>query len=129
MAGGPYLQEVRSLCPSPSTLRTRSWRERQKRGRILLRVMVDEAALAIGLIDRGILDPLRADDRVALTAATEKALEWKYDGARTNRYRNRRIGSGTRARRHADCDPGYFHNEDAPPIEALARRRGQTPAR
>src|SRR5947208_2027995 len=91
MAGGPYLQEVRSLWPSPSTLRTRSWRERQKRGRILLRVMVDEAALAIGLIDRGALDLLRADDCAALTATTEKALEWKYDGAPTNRYRNRRI--------------------------------------
>jgi hypothetical protein len=39
-----------------------------------LRIEIDEAALIVGLVDRGLLDPLRADSRAALTEAAGKAL-------------------------------------------------------
>jgi hypothetical protein len=51
----------------------------------LLRLELDEAALVVGLVDRGLLDPLRADDRVALTAAAQRALEIFCDGDASQR--------------------------------------------
>jgi hypothetical protein len=53
---------------------TRAWRRRQRAGLVQLKVVADEANLAVFLIDAGLLDPLRADDRGALTRATERAL-------------------------------------------------------
>jgi hypothetical protein len=53
---------------------TRAWRERKQAGRIILRLEVDETDLAIALIDARLLDPNKADDRAALTAAAHKAL-------------------------------------------------------
>src|SRR5262245_18862654 len=53
---------------------TRAWRERARNGRILLRLEVDEAELAIALTGAGLLNPNHADDRAALTAAAERAL-------------------------------------------------------
>jgi hypothetical protein len=53
---------------------TRAWRERKRAGRILLRVEVDETELAIALTGAGLLDPNVADDKAALTTATEEAL-------------------------------------------------------
>jgi hypothetical protein len=53
---------------------TRAWRARERAGIVLLKLPMDEAALVVGLIDRGLLDPLRADDHTALTEAAKKAL-------------------------------------------------------
>ena len=59
---------------SPGAGYTRRWRQRERSGKCLLRVEVDEAALTVALIDRGLLNPLEGDSRVALTKATEAAL-------------------------------------------------------
>src|SRR5215831_19289790 len=52
----------------------RAWRERERNGRILLRLEADEAELAIALASAALLDWNIADDKAALTAAAEKAL-------------------------------------------------------
>jgi hypothetical protein len=67
---------------APSTLPTRRWRDRERSGRILLRLEVDEAALVVGLIDRVLLDPLHADNRAAVTRAAERALAVFCDTSR-----------------------------------------------
>ena len=67
------------LSPSLGPLHA-GWRRREKNGRILLRIEVDEAALVAMLVERRWLDPLRADDRKSLTTATERALAALYDG-------------------------------------------------
>src|SRR5262245_60836541 len=54
--------------------RTGQWRQRQRSGLCLLKIVADEANLAAMLVDVGLLDPLQADNRVALTRATERAL-------------------------------------------------------
>ena len=64
-----------SPAPSPGATYTRRWRARRRTGRVLLHVELDEAELVIGLTNRGLLDPLRADDPAALTAAAQRALE------------------------------------------------------
>ena len=66
--------------PSLGALYTREWRRRQKSGRILLPIEVDEAALVAMLVERRWLDPLRADDRKSVTTATERALAAICDG-------------------------------------------------
>jgi hypothetical protein len=66
--------------PSPGARYTRAWRRRGKSGRILLRIETDEAALAAMLVGHKLLDPLLADDRKSLTAATERALAALCDG-------------------------------------------------
>jgi hypothetical protein len=45
-----------------------------------LRIEIDEAALAAMLVAHRLLDPLLADDRKSLTAATERALAALCDG-------------------------------------------------
>ena len=65
---------------SPGARYTRAWRRRGKSGRILLRIEIDEAALAAMLVGHKLLDPLLADDRKSLTAATERALAALCDG-------------------------------------------------
>jgi hypothetical protein len=69
---------------APSTLRTRRWREREKNGRILLRLELDEAALVVGLVDRNLLDPLVADERGAIATAAAKALKIFCDAGDTS---------------------------------------------
>jgi hypothetical protein len=64
---------------------TRAWRARERAGRCLLRLEVDEAALVVGLVDRGLLDPLKADDRIALTEAAGKALVMFCEGEASQR--------------------------------------------
>jgi hypothetical protein len=59
---------------SPGARYTRAWRARERAGRCLLRLEVDEAALAVTLVDRGLLDPSEADSRAALNRAAERAL-------------------------------------------------------
>ena len=59
---------------SPSARYTREYRRREKTGRILLRIEVDEAALVAMLVEHKWLNPLRADDRKSVTSATELAL-------------------------------------------------------
>jgi hypothetical protein len=70
-----WLRRVaRKLEPLPRARHTAAWRAREKAGRILLKLEVDEAELVVGLIDAGLLDPLVADDRCAITAAAQRAL-------------------------------------------------------
>jgi hypothetical protein len=59
---------------SPGARYTAAWRARAKAGRIRLTLEVDEAELVVALVDAGLLDPALADDRAALTAATQRAL-------------------------------------------------------
>jgi hypothetical protein len=59
---------------SPGARYTRAWRARERAGRCLLRLEVDEAELVVALVDRGLLDPAKADNRMALTRAAERAL-------------------------------------------------------
>ena len=62
--------------PSRSAMYTRRYRARLKAGQLVLQdIVVDEAVLVAGLVGLGLLDPLRADDRKALTAATGRALQ------------------------------------------------------
>jgi hypothetical protein len=67
-------QRVEPASASPGARYTREWRQRKHNGHCLLNLEVDEAAVVIGLIDHGLLSPLRADDRGALTEAARKAL-------------------------------------------------------
>jgi hypothetical protein len=53
---------------------SRRWRARERAGLILLKFPVDEAAVVVALTDRGLLDPLRADDLVAINEAAQRAL-------------------------------------------------------
>lgn len=59
---------------------TAAWRARGRAGRCLLKLEVDEVALAIALVDAGLLDPNIADDRAALTTAAQQALVRFCDG-------------------------------------------------
>ena len=52
----------------------RALRQRERTGRILLRLEVDEAETVVGLINVGLLNPLRGDDRNAITEAAQQAL-------------------------------------------------------
>ncbi len=64
---------------------TRAWRARERSGRCLLKLEMDEANLVVGLVDRGLLDPLKADNRTALTEAAQKALIAFCDGEASQR--------------------------------------------
>jgi hypothetical protein len=61
--------------PSPRIAATRRWRARERNGRVLLKIELDEAALTLALIDANLLAINKADDRKALTAATQRVLE------------------------------------------------------
>lgn len=61
---------------APSTLSTWRWRNREKAGRVLLRLEVDEAALVIGLVDRGLLDPAMAVTVMRHTAMPRRMTEF-----------------------------------------------------
>jgi hypothetical protein len=64
-----------SPAPSRNAIYTRRWRARQRNGRCLLKIEVDEVALIVGLVDNGFLSPALADDPVAVNRAAAKALE------------------------------------------------------
>ena len=68
---------------------TAAWRRREKAGRLLLKLEMDEAALVVGLVDCGVLDPLKADDRGAITEAAQRALVQFCDGGETSRQEQR----------------------------------------
>jgi hypothetical protein len=74
---------------SPGARYTAAWRRREKAGRFLLRLEMDEAALVVGLVDCGVLDPLKADDRGAITEAAQRALVQFCDGGETSRQEQR----------------------------------------
>jgi hypothetical protein len=59
----------------PSRVYTARWRARERAGRCLLKVEVDEVAVTLALIDRKLISPLRADDRAELSRAAGRALE------------------------------------------------------
>jgi hypothetical protein len=72
---GKWLERVaQRLDPGPGAIHTRRWRQRERNGQVLLRVVADEAELAVALTDAGLLDPLKADDRGALAGAVERLL-------------------------------------------------------
>src|SRR5262245_40622649 len=48
---------------SLSVIYTRRYRERLRAGKVRLAIVMDEAALTAMLVDRGLLNPLQADDR------------------------------------------------------------------
>jgi hypothetical protein len=69
---------------------TRAWRRREKAGRFLLKLEMDEAAVVVGLVDSGVLDPLKADDRAAITEAAQRALvQFCNGGGETSRQDQR----------------------------------------
>jgi hypothetical protein len=68
------LEQVKPPAPSAGARYTREWRARERAGRCLLRLEVDEAALVVTLVDRGLLDASKADSRAALSRAAERAL-------------------------------------------------------
>src|SRR5262245_29411476 len=73
--------------PSRGAAYTRIYRARIAAGQIVLRnIVVDETMLVLGLIDRGLLDPLRAEDRVAINAAAEKALTQYLNGGEASHH-------------------------------------------
>src|SRR5262245_30899165 len=95
---GQWLQRVaRQLDKRPGARYTAAWRAREKAGRIQLKLEVDEAALVVGLVDAGLLDPLMADDRHAITAAAERALIQFCDGGEGS-PREQRIHDSVRVR-------------------------------
>lgn len=60
---------------STVSFRVREHRARQKAGRVVLAVEVDEVKLVAALIDSRLLDATAADDREAIERATEKLIE------------------------------------------------------
>jgi hypothetical protein len=62
--------------PLPSTPRVRKHRDRQRHGRIVLRIEVDEVNVADWLAATGFLPPgSAADDRTAVAEALRVAIE------------------------------------------------------
>src|SRR5262249_19751789 len=61
-----WLQSIASklepLPAKPGARRVAAWRARKRAGRVVLRLELDEAALVVGLVDAGLLNPLAADD-------------------------------------------------------------------
>src|SRR5262245_50271183 len=68
------LEQARRSACSPGARYTAAWRARERAGRCLLKIEVDEAQLVVALVDAGLLDPRIADDRAALTEAAQRAL-------------------------------------------------------
>jgi hypothetical protein len=60
---------------STSAVRMARWRRRNAAGRIPLTIEIDEVALTELLVEHGMLERSRADDRVALALAVERVLE------------------------------------------------------
>jgi len=84
---------------------TRRYRERLRAGKVRLAIVMDEAALSAMLVDRGLLNPLQADDRAALTAGAEQALrqlcETSQLGGET--YDKLRLGMCLAAQKRKAC--------------------------
>jgi hypothetical protein len=60
---------------STSAERTRTYRQRQKSGVIMLVIEAPEDSLARALIEACLLHPDLADDRVSVQAAAQKLIE------------------------------------------------------
>src|SRR4029453_2272504 len=65
---------VRSTMATISTQRVQQFRTRQRTGKILLTIQVDEVLLVEALIEARLLYRHLADDRGAITRALEKAV-------------------------------------------------------
>jgi hypothetical protein len=61
--------------PRDAASRQRAHRERQREGKIVLSVTVDEVALCEALVSGGFLDPVNADNRAEIEAAVERLLD------------------------------------------------------
>jgi hypothetical protein len=57
-----------------NTVHSRRWRARERAGLILLKFPADEAEVVVALTDRGLLDPVLADDRAAINEAARRAF-------------------------------------------------------
>jgi hypothetical protein len=66
---------------SRSAIYTRRYRERLRAGKMWLPIVVDEVPLVATLVDQGLLNPLQADHRAALAAATERVLKQLCEGS------------------------------------------------
>jgi adenylate cyclase len=62
---------------SPGARYTAAWRAREKAGRCLLTLEVDEAELVVALVDAGLLDPRIADDRAGSIVSRDTAFTYK----------------------------------------------------
>src|SRR5262245_16394382 len=67
--------------PSSSAARTRAYRARQRAGKRILKIQIEEAEVAVGLGTLGLLDPL-ADSPEVLAKGAEKALACLCDLSR-----------------------------------------------
>jgi len=67
-------KRVRSTVATISTRRVQQFRTRQRTGKILLTIEVDEVLLVEALVDGRLLYRHLADDHVAITRALEKAV-------------------------------------------------------
>ena len=65
----------RPIIRSAAAVRQSRHRDRVSRGRLLLHVEVDDAATVLMPIEARVLDPLRADDMAAVTAALQRLVE------------------------------------------------------
>src|SRR5206468_1610528 len=61
--------------PSPRIAATRRWRTRERNGRILLKLELDEVSLVLALVDAGLLGVNEADNREAVSVAARRAFE------------------------------------------------------
>ena len=61
--------------PSSAADRQRLHRAREDKGRVVLPVVVDEAALAVALVDAGLIVINDQNDRRKLAAALSRAIE------------------------------------------------------
>lgn len=68
------LDKARLRSTTPGAGYTRKWRERVNAGRIRLTFEVDEVETVVGLVEVGLLAPLKAEDPIAINRAARKAL-------------------------------------------------------
>lgn len=62
------------MAPKNNTVYSRRWRARERAGLVLLTFPIDEADAVVALTDRGLLDPMLADDRGAINEAARRAF-------------------------------------------------------
>ena len=60
--------------PSPGAVYTRRWRARLRACRVRLVIETDEVEVVVGLVERGLLNPLHADDVTAIAKAAKVGL-------------------------------------------------------
>jgi hypothetical protein len=72
--------------PTAGARDMRTCRQRKRDGLIWLPIVMDEALLAVGLVEAGLPSPLHADDKKAMAAAAAKALAEYCNGGDASRH-------------------------------------------